>query len=204
MISSTNWTKLPHLTHFNVNIPQDHRRQLSEALVSYQQSHPERADIAQQILDFVCSTPDCFCRSHTAGHITGSAWLLNPEGNKALLTLHRKLGRWLQPGGHADGCSDTLATALREAVEESGISGITPMQETIYDVDIHTIPARPHAGESEHVHYDIRYLLRAPHEQYILSDESDELAWWAPEDIELHPDLDAAVRRLAKLMQAPI
>lgn len=183
-----------------VKTPTDHRRQLCDELARYRQTHPERAEVAQRILDFVCSTPDCFCRSHSAGHITGSAWLLNPDGSKALLTLHRKLGRWLQPGGHADGCSDTLATALREATEESGISGITPVQRDIYDVDIHRIPARPQAGESEHLHYDIRYLLRAPHEQFVLSDESDSLAWWSMDDIAAHCEqLDEAVQRLAWL-----
>lgn len=184
-----------------MKIPTDHRRQLCEELIRYRQTHPEREDVAQRILDFVRSTPDCFCRSHSAGHITGSAWLLNPDGNKALLTLHRKLGRWLQPGGHADGCSDTLATALREATEESGISGISPAQREIYDVDIHSIPARPQAGEPEHLHYDIRYLLRAPHEQFALSDESDALAWWSMNDIAARSgELDEAVQRLARLL----
>lgn len=180
-----------------MNIPTDHRKQLCEELRCYQRAHAERAEVAQRILDFVQQTPDCFCRSHATGHITGSAWLLSPDGRQALLTLHRKLGRWLQPGGHADGCADTLATALREAAEESGISGIAPLRREIYDVDIHRIPAR--AQEPEHLHYDIRYLLRAPHTQFRLSHESDSLAWWTPQDFAArHTELDEAVLRMAR------
>ena len=184
-----------------VNMPTDHRKLLCEELQRYLHSHPERAEVAQQILDFVVQTPDCFCRSHVAGHITGSAWLLSPDGSQALLTLHRKLGRWLQPGGHADGCSDTLSTALREATEESGMSGIVPLLREIYDVDIHRIPAR--AQEPAHLHYDIRYLLRAPHTQFCVSHESDDLAWWAPQDFaNRRAELDEAVLRMARLWVA--
>ncbi len=187
-------------TTMHGDLPTDIRQALCKSLLIYQRTHPERAEIAERILHFVQQTPDCFCRSHTAGHITGSAWLLNPDGSKALLTLHRKLGRWLQPGGHADGCPDTLATALREATEESGISGIIPLQQEIFDVDIHTIPARPQAGEPAHLHYDIRYLLQAPHESFVVSGESHALAWWSADDFEQRQDeLDGATLRLHHL-----
>lgn len=172
--------------------------QLCHALLHYQHTHPQRAAIAQRILHFVQHTPDCFSRSHTAGHITASAWLLSPDGSHALLTLHRKLRRWLQPGGHADGCADTLSTALREATEESGISGIRPISLSIFDVDIHPIPARPH--EPEHLHYDIRYLLQAPHTHFRISHESLALAWWPQHAFAARPtELDTAVLRLASL-----
>lgn len=183
-----------------MSLPSDHRRQLCVALELYRRTHPERATVAERVLDFVKTTPDCFCRSHKTGHITGSAWLLNPAGNKVLLTKHRKLQRWLQLGGHADGCSDTLLTALREATEESGIVGIVPLHHEIFDVDIHGIPARPQDDEPAHRHYDIRYLLQAPHERFTLSEESDALAWWELPDIEhRRNELDEAVLRMARL-----
>lgn len=155
-------------------------------------------------MEFVQTTPDCFKRTHKAGHITGSAWLLNPDGTAALLTLHRKLGRWLQPGGHADGDANPLRVALREAEEESGIIGIQPLSTAIFDVDIHRIPARPQAGEPEHLHYDIRFLLRAPHETFTCSAESEALAWWTPHRIDQHAELlDEAVIRLRRLTWTP-
>lgn len=180
------------------NLPQDERRALCAALLHYADTHPERRGTAEEILRFVCDTPDCFCRSQRKGHITGSAWLLNPAGDKALLTLHRNLKHWMQPGGHADGDADTLRVALREATEESGIDGIIPLSEELLDVDIHVIPARPARGEPEHRHYDIRYLLQAPHEHWVISDESDDLAWWTKAEIAARAaELDEAVRRLA-------
>lgn len=182
-----------------MDLPTDARAGLAKQLSDYVHtcSARQRA-IATQMLQFVLSTPDCFERSHAAGHITGSAWLINPAGDKALLTLHRKLHKWLQPGGHADGDPDTLRVSLREAEEESGISGIVPVSGDIYDVDIHSIPAR--TGEPEHLHYDVRYLLRAPHEQFVVSAESVSLAWIRLQEIPtLSPAPDDSVLRLAGL-----
>lgn len=172
---------------------------LEEKLEQFCTQNPGREAAAQRILDFIRSTPDCFERRHAAGHITGSAWLLNPAGDRVLMTLHRKLKRWLQPGGHADGQHDTLAVALREAEEESGICGITAVSSDIFDVDVHLIPARP--GEAEHYHYDIRYLLRAPHEQFVVSDESDALEWWSAADFaKRREQTDEAVLRMAAIV----
>lgn len=150
------------------------------------------------MLRFITSAPDCFERSHTEGHITGSAWLVNPSGEKVLLTLHHKLQRWMQTGGHADGDPDTLRVALREAEEESGIPGIHPVSPEIFDIDIHLIPARPAKGEPAHYHYDVRYLLRSPHEEFAISEESDALAWWSADDFATRTaELDEAVQRMA-------
>lgn len=175
---------------------QDKRKDLIQRLEIFCAQNPGSISAARRVLKFVEATPDCFERSHEPGHITGSAWLLNPAGDKALMTLHRKLKRWVQPGGHADGQWDTLGVALREAEEESGISGILPVSEDIFDIDIHLIPARP--GEKEHYHYDIRYLLRAPHEKFVISDESDALEWWDAGDFAARRDkTDEAVLRMA-------
>ena len=178
----------------------DFRAPLCKALQKYAERHPEQNITADRMLDFVRSTPHCFERSHEAGHMTGSAWLLNPAGDKALLTLHHNLQRWMQTGGHADGDPDTLRVALKEAEEESGITGIVPISGEIFDIDIHLIPARPAKGEPAHFHYDVRYLLRAPHEQYAISQESDDLAWWSAEDFATRAaELDASVLRMAEL-----
>lgn len=185
-----------------ISLPTDERAPLCEALLRYIDRCPERAAQAQEMLRFVAETPDCFCRSHAAGHITGSAWLLNPAGDKALLTLHRNLKRWMQTGGHADGDPDVLRTALREATEESGIEGIRVLDSEIMDVDIHRIPTNPRKEEAEHLHYDIRFLLQAPHEHYAVSEESIDLAWWSAADFTARAEeTDEAVLRLARLWQ---
>ncbi len=181
-----------------MTMPDDKRAALYGKLEEYARMHPEQAGYACRIMQFVEEAPDCFARTHTAGHITGSAWLLNSNGSKALLTLHRKLGKWLQLGGHADGDADTLRVALREAEEESGISGIVAVHPQIFDVDIHRIPAHS-ATEAAHWHYDIRYLLRAPHERFRISSESRALRWFTQgELLSSSFSLDGSVRRLAK------
>lgn len=153
-----------------------HRQPLLGQLTAYAGAHPDEADTVGRFIRFVESEPDCFHRSLVRGHITGSAWILNADGSEVLLTHHRKLDRWLQLGGHADGDPDVLAVALKEAHEESGLTEFEPVGSGIFDVDIHPIPAR--AGEPEHFHYDVRYVLRAiGATAYTVSDESHDLRW---------------------------
>ncbi len=130
------------------------------------------------------------------GHVTGSAWIFDPSEKSVLLTYHRKLNRWLQLGGHCDGDSDVLRVALREAHEESGLSGLTPMSESIFDVDVHLIPEWKH--EPAHFHYDIRYLIRASKsEPFHVSEESRALAWRTLDEVEAggDPSLVRMVRK---------
>lgn len=183
-----------------INEMTDHREDLLRKLSLFCKTAPrQQEECARKLAEFVRSTPDCFERSHSAGHITGSAWILSPDGGKSLLTLHRRLGRWLQPGGHADGESDTLSVALREAREESGIAALIPLSEDIFDVDIHAIPASAARQEPEHLHYDVRYLLRAMHERFTVSSESIALGWFTLEEVEtLEPAPDESVLRLAR------
>lgn len=152
------------------------------------------SDPAKEVIEFVRREPNCFSRHCPEGHITGSAWLLNPAQDKVLLTYHRKLNKWLQLGGHAENETDMLQVALREAHEESGIDNIQPISDAIFDVDIHVFPAR--GEEPEHLHYDICYLLQANTEKFTISAESKALAWVSfDEIIQLHTD---RIKRMAQ------
>ena len=130
-----------------------------------------------RVLRFVQENERCFERSLLTGHVTASACLVNPELTHTLLTHHAKLNRWLQMGGHCDGDSDVMGTALREAREESGLRSLTVLLGgAIFDVDAHAIPARK--DEPEHVHYDIRFLVCGSMDEPLqITDESHELAW---------------------------
>jgi 8-oxo-dGTP pyrophosphatase MutT (NUDIX family) len=92
------------------------------------------------------------------GHLTASAWVLSPDRTEVLLLHHRKLGKWLQPGGHADGDEDLLAVAQRELHEETGLVTATPVGD-IFDLDIHDIP--PFGDVPGHQHFDVRFLMVA-------------------------------------------
>ena len=98
-----------------------HRRNLLEELTRYAHRHPDEQSSVARFNRLLEDHPNCFERDCWAGHITGSAWLLDPSQSKLLLTHHRKLNMWLQLGGHSDGDPDTAAVAKREAEEESGL-----------------------------------------------------------------------------------
>ena len=152
------------------------RRPLLEALARYAAWHADEAATVARFQAFVAGNARCFERSLLSGHVTGSAWLVDPPGRQVLLTRHRKLGIWVQLGGHADGDPDTLAVARREAEEESGLAAIETVDDAIFDLDIHLIPAR--ASEPAHFHYDVRYLFRATKgTRFRVSSESSALAW---------------------------
>jgi 8-oxo-dGTP pyrophosphatase MutT (NUDIX family) len=151
----------------------------------------------ERMLQFLDDHPrDAHRRELLVGHLTASALVIDARGERALLTHHRKLGRWLQLGGHCDGDANLAGTALRECVEESGISALAILPEPV-DLDIHAIPARP--GEPEHLHLDTRFLvLAAPGAVESASGESHELAWFGPPEL-ARLDTDASVRRLFEL-----
>jgi 8-oxo-dGTP pyrophosphatase MutT (NUDIX family) len=128
------------------------------------------------IIQFVEANPRCAERSLAGGHLTGSAWIVDAARRRALLTHHRKLGLWLQLGGHADGGLDLREVAWREAREESGLASARPLGAEIFDADRHRIPAR--ANEPAHWHYDVRFLFEADaDEPLVVSGESRDLAW---------------------------
>jgi len=154
-----------------------HRRRLLGLLESYLARYPEEQARVERIRRFVETHADCFERTCRDGHVTGSAWILSADHRHVLLVHHRKLGRWLQPGGHADGEPDPLSVALREAREESGLAELAALAEEPLDVYVHAIPAC--GPEPPHLHYDIRYLLRAPAGQEpVASAESTALQWF--------------------------
>jgi 8-oxo-dGTP pyrophosphatase MutT (NUDIX family) len=132
-----------------------------------------------------------------SGHITGSAWLVDTTGSRVVLTHHKKLGKRLQLGGHADGNSDVLSVALREATEESGLRDIVVVAPTIFDLDVHPIPER--ANEPSHRHYDLRFALQATgSDKFQVSAESNQLAWVDIDRVADYTDEPALLRMAAK------
>lgn len=191
------------------------RRHLLELLEEYSLAHagdPEELATAARVRRLVVVHPDCFERTCATGHVTGSAWVLSEDGRHVLLTHHRKLGRWLQLGGHADGDPDPLSVALREAREESGLSALrvvaTAGKVLPLDLDVHVIPARP--GEPAHEHHDVRFLLVAADGQRVeASEESHEVRWVPLDDLARLTDepgilrMDRKARRLLGLPPPP-
>jgi 8-oxo-dGTP pyrophosphatase MutT (NUDIX family) len=175
---------------------------LSRQLAAHRPADEEEARDLERIRDFVARHPQPFDRAIGEGHLTGSAVVVSGDGTRLLLLHHRKLQRWLQPGGHADpGEGAGEVVALREAREETGLDGLAlhPLAPRPLDVDVHDIPARP--GEPAHEHLDLRYLVVAPAAAAaptLAADEASDLRWftWAEAaGLDLDPGLHRALAK---------
>jgi 8-oxo-dGTP pyrophosphatase MutT (NUDIX family) len=172
------------------------RAALINAIREYKPVSNEEADFCPLFLSLL-NNSDCYQRDYLPGHITGSSFIVDETRTFTLLTNHAKLNKWLQPGGHADGEEDILNVSLREAQEETGLKNFKLLHDTIFDIDVHLIPARKEFPE--HYHYDVRFLFEASRdESIILSEESHDLAWKPIRDIALITEQNISMIRLAE------
>jgi 8-oxo-dGTP pyrophosphatase MutT (NUDIX family) len=160
-------------------------------LAAWEAPDPGQAAVREALLAYLAARPDACSRSCASGHLTASALVVDDAGEHALLTLHPRVGRWLQLGGHIEPTDTTLAgAALREATEESGIDGLVLSPAPVH-LDVHPltcslgVPTR---------HLDVRYLVRAPAgAREVRSEESVDLRWWPltelPDDVAFGRDL---------------
>ncbi len=175
-------------------------------LLTLLQEHTPGCDVEvgyrDRMLGLLDSSGDPFSRDHfEPGHFTASGFILSPDGGSVLLILHRKLSRWLQPGGHVDpGDVDLFAAACREIHEEVGIGDVSEALAGVFDVDIHPIPARK--VEPAHEHFDVRFLVRAQSTEITRNDETHDAAWVGFDQLSQRmsdPDEQRVIRKLRAL-----
>ena len=161
---------------------------------------------ANQIAAFTSSAERPWSRATLEGHLTASAWVLDSTCTHAAMIHHRKLGRWLQPGGHIeDHDASWRAAAQREVTEEIGLTAFIalPDAEQLFDVDVHAIPARPDAPT--HFHYDLRFLFVADVDAALDDplklnvDEAHDCRWFRLTDLANDPALEPSLRRMVEL-----
>lgn len=191
-----------------------HREYLLQMLHNYReemiprlyQSHscqPERDreyETIQQFEAFIRTNPHCFDKDNPVGHVTGSCLLVNPQMDRVVLTLHRKLGKWIQLGGHSDGEPYTDQVAMREAMEESGLTKLSfhpDLKGMPIDIDIHSIPA--YQQTPAHLHYDVRFLILSATDDLKISEESFDLAWFSLEEAQTKNAEKSMLRQLDKI-----
>ncbi|MGH3533012.1 MAG: NUDIX hydrolase [Mycobacterium sp.] len=152
-------------------------RQSAIVLLSgWQAPNPAQDSLRHAVLSFLHARDDACLRECVPGHITASTLVLDDSGSQVLLTLHPRLGRWVQLGGHCeDGDDGIVAAALREATEESGVAGLRIAPEL---VAVHVHPVTCSLGVPTR-HLDLQFVARAPAgAQIAVSDESVDLRWW--------------------------
>ena len=168
------------------------RERLVELLDAHRPHGAGEATDLERMRGFARELADPLSRDQEGAHFTASALLVDPQRRRTFLVRHRKLGRWLQPGGHVEpGDATLLDAALREAREETGLA-VEPVAAAPVDVDVHEIPAR---GElAAHLHLDVRFLLVADGDARAHPEETDGGAWLARADA--LGRADAGLRRL--------
>ncbi len=148
----------------------------------------------RDVLAYLIGTqPDIARRSCRPGHLTGSACVIDPVRGAMVVLLHTKLGKWLQPGGHADGDTNLAGVAIREATEETGIDGLA-VDPVPVDVDIHRVSP---PDDTPHLHLDVRFLVLAPAGALVtINHESRDFRWVGLDDLDVI-GADPSLRRMA-------
>lgn len=137
-------------------------------------------------LEWIMDHEDAFSRENKIAHITASGWVVNKDRSKVLMVYHNIYDSWSWIGGHADGETDLLATAIREVREETGVKNVCPVTEEIFSIEILTVDGHTKNGNyvSSHLHLNVTYLLEADSGETvsIKADENSGVAWFTPEE----------------------
>ena len=172
------------------------QQQVLNLLNQYTEDESENSHSKALLIAFAEQQQNCCERTLLLGHFTGSCWLVSEDVKRVLLTHHKKLERWLQLGGHADGNSDLAQVALREAEEESGLTDLI-VEPEIFDLERHAIPAR--GAEPQHYHHDVRFVVHATgSEEFVVSNESHALAWRVISELVDDVEAEESIRRMAR------
>lgn len=167
-------------------------------LGDYQPLDLRERGFRERMLELLETSAPASRRQFVPGHLTASAFVLSPERDALLLILHRKLGLWLQPGGHLEpDDADLEAAARREVAEEVGLRLSERDGAHIFDLDVHAIPARK--DEPEHEHFDVRFCFVAPTRAIAASDEVVAARWVPLAELEQSTRDESVLRAARKL-----
>jgi 8-oxo-dGTP pyrophosphatase MutT (NUDIX family) len=172
-------------------------------LEAYRPADDRERSSLERIRALLRAAPDPFTRAAT-DHVTGSAVVARPAGEGFLLIHHRRLDRWLQPGGHVEAeDASVFEAARREAREETGVAALdAPLGPGVLDVDVHPIPPRP--DRPAHVHFDLRYLLTTAEESLAVQAEEVRRAGWFSLEEALAAGVDASLARALRKARAAL
>ena len=159
---------------------------LRKQIEAYQPFNEQEERDKELILEYMAENPNIFLRESRLAHMTASAWIVNKERTKVLMAYHNIYNSWSWLGGHADGETDLLKVALREAREESGLRNVRTVSEDIYSLESLTVDGHIKKGKyvSSHLHLNVTYLLEADEEDSlsVKPDENSGVAWFGLEE----------------------
>lgn len=173
--------------------------ELARLLNDYVPSDAREAEYRTAMSTLLQTAPEPLSATHyVPGHFTASAFVLSPDCNELLLIFHSKFERWLQPGGHIEPHdASVLSAALREAREETGLSTLAPLATTLFDIDVHEIAARK--DKPAHLHFDLRFLLRADSRAHEAGSDARAARWFTSSDIASVASDESVARAVRKL-----
>ena len=159
---------------------------LKEQIRAYRPVNEQEERDKELILRCLETEKDIFTRENHLAHMTASAWIVNEQRTKVLMVYHNIYHSWSWLGGHADGETDLLKVALKEAREESGILHVKPVSEELYSLEVLTVDGHVKKGAyvSSHLHLNVTYLLQAEETDalHIKEDENSNVAWFPLEE----------------------
>lgn len=162
------------------------RQKLIDEITRYTPGNEQEERDRDVILAFLRNTPDAFDRSCLTAHMTASSWIVNRDRSKVLMVYHSIYDSWSWTGGHADGETDLLGVAIREAKEETGIRTVHPLSPDIYSIEVLTVDGHEKHGKyvPSHLHMNVSYLLEADdsEELTVCAGENKAVAWFSPEE----------------------
>ncbi len=162
---------------------------LKEQIEKYKPYNEQEEKDKQTILKYIDTFDDVLTRNNEFGHFTASSWVVNKERTKVLMIYHNIYKSWAWTGGHADGESDLLATAIRELKEETGVKNVNVLDNDIFSLEIICVNGHIKKGKyvSSHVHLNLTYLLEVDEATELLKmkeDENSGVKWVKIEDVE--------------------
>ncbi len=175
-----------------------------ELLSAYEPADAREREFVVRMQELTRKDAPFHRQNFVPGHFTASAFVLDPSRSSLLLILHKKLGLWLQPGGHIEPSdAGALSAARREVAEETGIGELGPLLpgEQIFDVDIHRIPAR--RDEHAHEHFDVRFAFVAKSQALAENEEVADARWVPLAEVASVTHDESVLRAVRKLLARP-
>lgn len=192
------------------------RNNIEQILKSYFKYFPKEREDLKQLINFVKQSQklneDIFSSTNTVGHITASGFIYSKKEKKLLLLKHKKLGKWLQPGGHVEKVDKTiLDTAKREIFEETGLKDLELVNLSInnaipFDINTHFIPESPKKNMPAHYHHDFRFLFTIDkiEDVKIDTEESNGYKWIDLSDLQDADNMNVIIGKINKILNSDL